>query len=471
MHQRLNILALAFSADDPLPVCAREILDNAAAGGGFAMSQAALQECGSPTCPEACMRAIQDSRPDLLLVCLPEERPERARAVVRAVRCVSPDLPILALANATVPEEVFELLAAGAQDFLLAPLRPTDLLPRVWRLCAGPRSPSYTEHNLKEKLGLKAFVGESAALLAAIRRIPSVAQCNASVLILGETGSGKEICARAIHYLSDRSEKAFVALNCGAIPVELAENQLFGHEQGAFTGANAATPGLLRAVDGGTLFLDEVDALPLGAQVKLLRFLQEGEFQPLGSTKTWRADVRIIAASNTNLEEAVKARRFRQDLYYRLNVVPIELPPLRQRTEDIPLLARHFLDKYANQFNRSPKMLSPGAVQRLMAYAWPGNVRELENIIERAVLLSAGPLVSMDDIQLPSSCDEREDCSFKTLKAKAIREFEKCYVQELLTAHEGNIARAAVAARKHRRAFFQLMRKHGIKAFRPAASQ
>ena len=470
MNHTANVLAFSFSRGDQLAFSAKEILQSAGVL-TIAVSEVVLQDCGYAGCPQTCIRAIYDTRPDLLLVCLPQQREDRAKAVVQAARDMSPDLPILVAAHGSTPEAIYDFIAAGAQDFLVAPLRPADLLPRVWRLRAGSSHALDVEFTLKERLALKTFVGQSPAILAAIKRIPSVAQCSASVLILGETGSGKEVCARAIHYLSSRSEKPFMPLNCGAIPLELVENHLFGHDQGAFTGANTASAGLLRACDGGTLFLDEVDCLPLLAQVKLLRFLQEREFQPLGSTKTCSADVRIIAASNSDLEEAVRSRRFRQDLYYRLNVVPIELPPLRKRIEDIPLLARHFLHKYADNFHRTPKTLSPGALQRLMAYNWPGNVRELENIVERAVLLSTGPLVSSDDVQLPVPWEDKGALSFKALKAKTVIDFERTYIRQVLDAHDGNIAKAAAAAKKHRRAFFQLMRKHDIKANKPSLNQ
>src|SRR5207249_2674934 len=206
--------------------------------------------------------------------------------------------------------------------------------------------------HLKEKLGLQQFLGESAAFVNELKKIPAIARHGASVLISGETGTGKEMFARAVHYLSPRSGKPFVAVNCGAIPVELMENELFGHATGAFTGASSTTAGLVREADGGTLFLDEIDALPLPAQVKLLRFLQEQEYRPLGSAKVCKSDVRIITASNADFAEALRLGRFRQDLYYRLAVIPLSLPPLRERIGDVPLLARHFLEKYSAAFDK-----------------------------------------------------------------------------------------------------------------------
>jgi len=254
----------------------------------------------------------------------------------------------------------------------------------------------------------------------------------------------------------------FVPVNCGAIPAELVENELFGHNRGAFTGATTSMLGLIPEAEGGTLFLDEIDCLPLLAQTKLLRFLQEGEYRPLGSSKSRRADVRVIAASNVNLENAVKEGKLRQDLYYRLNIVSLNLPPLRQRREDIPLLADHFLAKYADEFNRSVSGLSQPAMQKLILYDWPGNVRELENSIERAVMLTETECIRELDIILPHAEAGVAGESFQQSKAKIINQFERTYIQSLMVAHRGNIAQAARAAKKNRRAFWELIRKHNI---------
>ncbi len=323
---------------------------------------------------------------------------------------------------------------------------------------------------LKQTLGLAKFVGESPVFLEAIRNIPAMAACDASVLITGETGTGKEICARAIHYLSRRSEKPFLPINCGAIPVELVENELFGHEPGAFTGATASAFGVVREANGGTLFLDEVDSLPPAAQVKLLRLLQEKEFRPLGSNKIWRADIRVVAASNADLTEQLHAGRVRRDLYYRLNVLSLHLPPLRDRKEDIPALARHFQTKYAASFAKDPKTFTPAALQKLVLYSWPGNVRELENVVERAVALAELATIQAEDIHLPGTPGPGEAESFQAAKARVVADFEKDYIQQLLLVNEGNITQAAKAAQKNRRAFWQLMRKHRITVAQPACA-
>ena len=335
---------------------------------------------------------------------------------------------------------------------------------RVLRLRQHPAEEEALPQPSEEKSGLPQLLGESPAFLAEIRKIPLLAQCDVNVLISGETGTGKELCARAIHYLSPRAGRPFIAVNCGAIPVELVENELFGHERGAFTDASTAQGGLIHEAEGGTLFLDEIACLPLLAQVKLLRFLQDKEYRRLGSTKTQQGDVRVVAAMNIDLEEAVREGKLRQDLYYRLNIIPLVLPPLRERREDIPLLARYFLAKYAAKLNKDVTDCSPDVMQLLVLYEWPGNVRELEHTIERAVVLSEQAVIHKADIILPRVAAAAHQDSFQEAKAKVIARFERTYIQGLLLAHQGNITKAARAAQKNRRAFWQLMRKHLLDA-------
>ena len=335
---------------------------------------------------------------------------------------------------------------------------------RVLRLRQHPAEEEALPQPSEEKPGLPQLLGESPAFLAEIRKIPLLAQCDVHVLISGETGTGKELCARAIHYLSPRAGRPFIAVNCGAIPVELVENELFGHERGAFTDASTAQGGLIHEAEGGTLFLDEIACLPLLAQVKLLRFLQDKEYRRLGSTKTQQGDVRVVAAMNIDLEEAVREGKLRQDLYYRLNIIPLVLPPLRERREDIPLLARYFLAKYAARLNKDVTDCSPDVMQLLVLYEWPGNVRELEHTIERAVVLSEQAVIHKANLILPRVATAAHQDSFQEAKAKVIAQFERTYIQGLLLAHQGNITKAARAAQKNRRAFWQLMRKHLLDA-------
>jgi two-component system response regulator GlrR len=305
------------------------------------------------------------------------------------------------------------------------------------------------------------LLGESPSFLEEVRKLPLLAQCDVTIMIQGETGTGKELIARAIHYLSPRHNRPFVPIDCGAIPPELAESVLFGHERGAFTSAVAKNPGLVSVADQGTLFLDEVDGLGSSVQAKLLRFLQQKEYRPLGSSEIKKADVRVISATNSNLQQRVRKGEFREDLFYRLNVVPLQLPPLRLRQNDIALLARHFLEKYAARYKRPTRNFSPDALQRLRMYHWPGNIRELENVVEAAVALSEGPTICAKDLLL-AALESPDQLSFQEAKALAIREFERDYIARLVCSCGGNVSEAARVAGKNRRAFWELICKHKV---------
>lgn len=400
-------------------------------------------------------------QPHLVLLCLPAEENFDFEPVFDAVRNRQPHLAIIAILESSPLERLHQLNRLGAADFCLAPLRLEDLLPRIHRWSRASSKPNGLARQLEMSLGMHQFLGRSPAFLDAIGNIPKFAGNDASVLITGETGTGKEMCARAIHHLGPRADHPFIPLNCGAIPSELVENELFGHHAGAFTGASSSVQGLVYEAEGGTLFLDEIDSLPTATQVKFLRFLQDQEYRPLGARKASRADIRIIAASNADLAREVQLGKFRSDLFYRLNVLPLKLPSLRERRSDIPLLARHFVAKYAAECRVPARELSRAAVEKLGAYEWPGNVRELENIIERAVVLSEQPMITAEDICLPTQAGV-EEASFKALKERAIAEFESGYIRRVLAANEGNISKASRAAKKNRRAFWQLMRKHAI---------
>lgn len=391
---------------------------------------------------------------------------KQASTLFQAVKQEAGEPPFIVVSGADQPDEMFEVLRLGAADFITPPLRPGDILPRVWRLLEQTPIGEALASTLKDKLGLHHLIGESPAFMSEVRKIPLVAQCDASVLISGETGTGKELCARAIHQLSGRINQPFIPVNCGAIPVELVENELFGHERGAFTGASGSKPGLIEEADGGTLFLDEIDSLPMLAQVKLLRFLQEKEYRPLGSTRTRHADVRVVTATNINIEKAVQSGKLRRDLYYRLDIIPLLLPPLRERREDIPVLAQHFLRSYAEKFKRPARRFAPDGLQKLMFYDWPGNVRELENVIGRSVALCDVPVIRARNIVLSHLPHSDEHESFRRAKARVVAQFERTYLQSLLLAYDGNITQAAQAAQKDRRAFWELIRKHQIDAER-----
>ena len=404
-----------------------------------------------------------DSRPGscVIFLILPREETERGGALIQSIKEQKPEIPIIVAIDDCGPDQTLVLLQKGAADFLTTPLKAADTLPRTWRLLNQLHGREDMVRAIKERVGLKLLIGKTETFLAEVKKVPLIARCDSRVLITGETGTGKEMCARAIHYLSLRSAKPFVPVNCGAIPVDLVENELFGHERGAFTGANSVRAGLIEEAEGGTLFLDEIDCLSLMAQVKLLRFLQEKEYRRLGSSKARHADVRLIVASNAILEDAVKTGHLRQDLYYRLNVVSIALPPLRERREDIPFLAHHFLEKYAAISSGPVTSLSSEAIQKLTYYDWPGNVRELEHTIERAMMFCETSSLSEKDIAVPGPGRRLED-SFRQAKAKIIEQFEKDYIQRLLLSYDGNISRAAQAAHKNRRAFWELIRKHHV---------
>lgn len=325
---------------------------------------------------------------------------------------------------------------------------------------------------------LARLVGRNALFMQQVQRVTVLAPCNAGVLVQGETGTGKELFAQALHYLSPRAGHPFVAVNCGALPAELVESELFGHTRGAFTHAHEAQKGLVAQAQGGSLFLDEVDSLPLLAQVKLLRFLQDKEYRPVGSAREHTADVRLIAASNTDLWAAVQRGAFRADLFYRLNVLTLSLPALRQRPEDLLLLAQHFIEHYAREFQRPVCGLSAAAAAAICAHHWPGNVRELQHAIERGVLLAPGDEVLGADLCLAGAArvattdDGHDGESFQHAKSRMVDEFERHYLEHLLLRYQGNITRAAGAACKNRRAFFELMKKHQIDSarFRSVAS-
>jgi two-component system, NtrC family, response regulator GlrR len=383
-----------------------------------------------------------------------------------------PKIPIIAVTEAVESDGIQTLLDFGVSDFILAPFKQIDVVARVRRILEHACRWQSPVQALKETLGLEQMIGESRVFREEIEKIPRLARCDASVLITGETGTGKELSASAIHNFSRRAGYPFVPVNCGAIPVELMENELFGHDRGAYTGANTSQTGVIGEANGGTLFLDEIDCLPTTAQVKLLRFLQKKEYRALGSHKTNQADVRVIAASNTDLREAIKSGRLRQDLYYRLNVLSLHLPPLRERREDIPVLSRYFLAKYAHEFDKPAKDISPGALRKLAQHDWPGNVRELENLIERAVALSESRIIHGNDLDLPQEnppVEIESRISFQDAKAKCVAQFERDYVEAMLRLHRGNITKAARSAMKDRRTFWQLIRKHGIDArsFKP----
>lgn len=304
------------------------------------------------------------------------------------------------------------------------------------------------------------LLGSSPQFQQACALIRKIAKVDATVLIEGETGTGKEVAARAIHYLGSRSGKPFIPVNCGALPETLIESELFGHERGAFTDAKAAAPGLVSEANGGTLFLDEVDALSLKAQAAILRFLQDKTYRRVGSGITRQADVRIIVASNAKLEKLVELRHFRRDLLYRLNVLMLRMPALREREGDALELARAFLLRLSHQYRVPQKTFHPEVLELISQYNWPGNVRELENIVHREFLMCDGGEVRLNPAEISESKLVDQEIDFKSAKARAISDFERRYVQEVLQRSDGNLSLAARLAGQERSAFGKLARKH-----------
>ncbi|MCC6235060.1 MAG: sigma-54-dependent Fis family transcriptional regulator [Verrucomicrobiales bacterium] len=415
--------------------------------------------------------AVQGARewsPHIIALCLSPQATEEARAFLGNNASRGTDTPVLIAGCSVGADLLCDFADRGAADFVLDPFPVADLTARLLRLGRGARevrpgaaSADAPEHQAP---GRHNMLGADPSWLREMEKIPQYAQCHASVLILGETGTGKELCARAIHQLGPRRSKPFAPLNCGAIPADLVENELFGHARGAFTSATSSSAGIVQSAEGGTLFLDEVDALPPSTQIKLLRFLQFREYRPVGSAALQHADVRVVAACNSNLAEAVQHSRVRADLFYRLNVLRLRLPPLRDRVGDLPVLVAHFLQHYAAEHGKTLSGLTDAARRKLSLHAWPGNVRELENVIERAVLIAQGCQIEAHDLSLgESEVVHSEPGSFKAEKARAIEHFEQSYLRQMLVACDGNISRAARAAQKNRRAFWELLRKHRLR--------
>jgi two-component system response regulator PilR (NtrC family) len=357
----------------------------------------------------------------------------------------SETLPIIITAHATV-ETAIKALRKGAADYILKPLDFDEVILRIENLLKQKsliQENKYLREQIDQEFNFNHIIGESEAMKEVYRVVKRVSGVTSNVMITGPSGSGKELVARAIHSNGPRASKPFIAINCGAIPKDLVESELFGHKKGAFTGAISDKDGVFVAADQGTVFLDEIGEIPLDQQVNLLRVIQEREVKPIGSNRTISFDTRIIAATNKNLQEEVEKGNFRDDLFYRLNVIEIPLPPLSKRKEDIPLLAHHFLKKYSRELNRPVKGISSSAMANLINFDWKGQVRELENIIERAVLLGDDEYINVND--LPGNIQKAEPTvAFQENSLEdAVQMFEKHHIKSVLRRTEGNKAEAA----------------------------
>lgn len=373
---------------------------------------------------------------------------------------INADLPVVILtAHATI-ESAVDAMQRGAFNYLTKPFDARALILQIERALEKGRMFSEIKRlkrMIVERYEFSNILAKSKAMLDVINKVMRISPTNSTVYLYGESGTGKELIARAIHLNSDRKGKPLVPINCAAIPESLFESELFGFERGAFTGADKSRDGLIKQAAGGSLFLDEIGEMPLTVQSKFLRVLQEKEFQPLGSKKVVAADCRVICATNRDLAEEVKKGNFREDLYYRINVIPVEIPPLRDRKEDIPLLAEHFLQKFATATKKKIKGFTANAFQKLMVYDWPGNVRELENTIEYAVVMATSDLLTEE---LVLTKGESVEPLLPLSEARQI--FEKKYLINVMSISGGNVTQAAKLAGKYRADFYNLLKKYDL---------
>ncbi len=383
-------------------------------------------------------------------------------SLMKKIHKINPGIPVIILTAYGSIEGAVEAMQKGAYSYLTKPFDHRELIFQIERALESQRLTSkikQLEGLLREKYDFTNIVAKSDKMQKILSQLSLISAIDSTVYIQGESGTGKEIIARAIHLGSNRKDMPFVAINCAAIPETLLESELFGYEKGAFTGAIENTQGLFTRAHEGTIFLDEIGNMPLSLQSKSLRVLQERQFYPVGSKEPVEVDVRVIVATNKDLKKEVKEGRFREDLFYRIHVIPVILPPLKERKEDIPALAEHFVKKFGQLMKRKVKGLSPMAMQKLMLHDWPGNVRELENTIEFAVAMTQKNIIG-EDLILPASGLSPEP--MKPLKeARAM--FEKSYVTHLLELTKGNISRSARMAGKYRADFYNLIKKHKIK--------
>jgi DNA-binding NtrC family response regulator len=385
--------------------------------------------------------------------------------VLRAYRQKSPETIIIMMTAFGSIETAIRAIKEGAYDYVSKPFKLEEIKLTIHR--ALEQSRLFRENlqyrqDLITKYKIENMVGRSPQMLQVYKTIARVAESRSTVLISGESGTGKELVARAIHFNSLRASKPFVAVDCGSLAETLLESELFGHVRGAFTGAVISKKGLFEEADGGTCFLDEVGDISLSMQAKLLRVLQEHEIKRVGGTETIKIDVRIVAATNKNLEELVAEKKFREDLFYRLNVVFIHLPSLRERAEDIPLLADHFLRKYAVENAKPVSQISQEALEHLARYGWPGNVRELENVIERAVTLSHHSIILPEDLPRRLTVEPAEDSSRSLPSHIPLSELEKLYLQKVLEETGGNKKKAAAILGIDRRTLYRMAARYGL---------
>ncbi len=399
--------------------------------------------------------------------------------VLKSVRTLQPDIPVILITGYASIDTAVEAIKNGASDYISKPFAPDILLEKVQK-ALSQRAVSLGDLGFKEEVslhhGFHQFIGESKEMQKVYHRIKLVATTNSTVLITGESGTGKELAARAIHDNSPRREHPFVAVDCSSLAETLLESELFGHVKGSFTGAVQTKTGLFKVADGGTLFLDEVSNISISTQAKLLRVLQERKITPIGGTQLVPIDIHLVAATNKNLKIMVSEGTFREDLFFRLNIIPIELPPLRDRKQDIPILIRHFLKKYTAEIGKEIRGVAPDVLSFLEHHSFPGNVRELENMIERAVVLAEGDIIRNEDLELwdssetspggmiehiPQNAEELKEMK-RHIREHAMDSLESLFVRNALERNDWNVTRAAEETGILRPNFQSMMKKLGI---------
>jgi DNA-binding NtrC family response regulator len=422
------------------------------------------------------IQQLRQSRPAVVLTDLKLPNGD-GFGVLRAAKELDPELQVVVMTAYGSIQDAVTAMREGAMDFLAKPVDPDHLLLMVERAIAQRRMLAdyiLLKEEMAERRGAPRIIGEDARLRHVLQQLHRASATDATVLLEGESGTGKELFARGLHALSPRADAPFVAINCAAIPDTLLETELFGYEKGAFTGAANRKPGRFEMAHRGTLFLDEIGDLPLALQAKILRALEEKRFERVGGTQSLHVDVRVVAATNRNLKQRVAERQFREDLFFRLSVFPIQIPPLRERSNDVLILARHFVDRFCRDLNKKPLALSPAAVDELQSYSWPGNVRELQNCIERSVILSEGDTIHPRNLNLsfrqapatPVVTSPWESIDLSGTLGDALRrviaEVERRKIEQALRDAAGNKQRAAEALQISYKTMLQKLKEYGI---------
>jgi DNA-binding NtrC family response regulator len=417
---------------------------------------------------EIALQMVEEEQPDIIVsdIVMPNMD---GMTLLKKVKETNPDIAVIMVTANGAIENAVDAMKMGAKDYILKPFRLNEVLTKVQnlaRLRMLEIENQVLRKEVRKKYNFDKIIGKTPIMTELFQRVEAVAPTPSTVLIRGENGTGKELIAHAIHYNSTRAKGPLVKVNCGVLSEGVLESELFGHVKGAFTGAHRDKMGRFEMAHGGTIFLDEIGDISLNMQVKLLRVIQEKEFERVGGNETIKVDVRIIAATNRNLEEAIAEKKFREDLYYRLNVIPIVVPPLRERKDDIPLLVDHFIKKFNADFNKTIQGVDEEALQALMAYDWPGNIRELENVLERAIVLSRSDILTVKDFPETIGAQKRQNNHFSYVEGQQlndlVEQFEKTIIEQALEKYNGNKLRTAEKLGIHRSTFMSKLKKYGI---------